>query len=184
MNKFLTIIWFLVLLDIGLASFYPSIERNRADRPCSLVALKDSDDEESCQIESIYGTGKDERLKMMFGETNCTVSLSNCRDDVCYLIRDYTSRIRVDDVSHPLPSSLFASVEAVSGGTLEHSKEGIRLLPSKENMEFRYATATCADFYSYRGHIYPQICDAPFEAISTVEGVVTDACSPTGLFGG
>lgn len=72
----------------------------------------------SCQLDSLYGSVKG-RVHMAFGETNCTVTLTNCVPGVCYSFRDATAGVERDQVPRPAtggPSaSLFKSVAAVSG---------------------------------------------------------------------
>jgi hypothetical protein len=51
----------------------------------------------SCQLESLYGSAN-RRTHMAFGETNCTVTLSNCVPGVCYSFRDATAVVTRDQV--------------------------------------------------------------------------------------
>ena len=51
----------------------------------------------SCQLESLYGSANG-RTDMAFGETNCTVTLSNCVPGVCYSFRDATAVVPRDQV--------------------------------------------------------------------------------------
>ena len=79
---------------------------------CSLAAAS-----ASCQVESAYGT-VDGRVRMAFGEANCTVTLRDCVPGVCYSFRDATSVVERDQVPRTAagPSaSLFAAVAATEG---------------------------------------------------------------------
>lgn len=85
---------------------------------CSLVASSAADVlKSSCQVGSLYGSANG-RVHMAFGETNCTVTLSDCVPGVCYSLRDATSTVERDQVPRPAggPSaSVFKSFAAVAG---------------------------------------------------------------------
>ncbi|XRB00509.1 hypothetical protein NFJ02_09g142090 [Pycnococcus provasolii] len=173
----------------GLSSAFPSrFER----RPCSLVEAAASKGvggfrEGGCDVQSKLGTAPPygltssdgNRLLMHAGETNCTVTLTKCRTDLCYTIRDAT----VTDMPLSLSPTggkpgFFERVDAVAGvraSDLRLREHGITFAPSETTVVLRYTTKLCGDFYLAHGGVSVQDCVQPIPAIMSVSsGMPTD----------
>ncbi|KAK3257393.1 hypothetical protein CYMTET_33517 [Cymbomonas tetramitiformis] len=113
-------------LDYNRKSFFPN---RQAWNPCSLYGVTDGDPlENNCQLESYLGTGDTGWNLLRFGEQNCVVTLKNCQPGLCYTARDVTGLLKQDQVSRPLPSSVFSTVKVISGGKVrQFSQYGFAL---------------------------------------------------------
>ena len=150
----------LLVLQVGYAraeSAFPNRYAKAAE--CSLQGMEAAGSglDDACQLKSALGTGAPfgltkgdgERLLVRAGETNCTVTLTKCRTDVCYTIRDAATSELPTSLS-PLGGGpgIFASVDAISGvsGTgLTLSDYGVAFAPRESTVVLRCvrATPTC-----------------------------------------
>jgi len=161
-------------LDYDPVSVFPN--RN-AWNPCSLVGVHDGGAlKNNCKLRSLLGTGERGWNQVRFGERNCTISLKNCVSGLFYATRDVTFLIEQDPIPRPLPSSIFSSVEIVSGAdSLNFTKDGFSFKPTGSNVQLKYSTYTCGEFYAYRGRVQEQLCREPIEVLTTLDyGLATD----------
>lgn len=92
-----------------------------------------------------------------FGESNCSVTFSNCVVGACYFLVDFTSSIPTDAIARKPPTSIFESVN-VTDAEFVWDSQGIQIKPTAPSFTLHYSTYTCQDFYSIRGRARPQLC--------------------------
>ena len=178
-KKVVVVVGMMVAMGVGETCGFPT--RN-AVNACSLVAASSSKTALSnfCSMSSSAG-GKGPRgmLRMRFGETDCSVTLSNCIAGACYFVmEDAAPGIEINVA--PVPrTSFMVNVTAAPGdaSTVIHTSRGFAFVPASETVTLRYSTATCGEYYASRERAPTQVCGAaPIEAITNVipEGVPFD----------
>jgi len=157
-----------LFLAVGVLGSFRS-SRHATNRPCSLFGVEVGDDpENACRLDSTLNAS-DSRLGVMFGETNCTAVMTSCQPKLTYWLLDWTRQMPTDRVDRPLPTSIFSSVTLHSKGEMIWTRDGLQVCPHEDRIELSYSTRTCAEFYSIRGSVWPQACDAPQSALSKLE---------------
>jgi len=148
--------------------------RHATNAPCSLRTVDAlANPYAVCFIESDQGQDKLKRLRVTFGETNCTVRLTKCQKNTCYSMLDVAARIQEDEsflVPKPSPQSIFSQLQ-VEGAKLTWNRHGFSFvaLEPDADVTLTYSTHTCAAFYSTRGRQEQQPCHQPLAALSVLE---------------
>lgn len=168
-----------VFVNVWTAEAIDSLFPNRyALNPCSLQQGSNCGFESVLGINETYGSYMG--LLMMFGETNCTVQLKECRKKSCYSSRDVTALLPSDPGIMYLTNGFFSSFQVVTGAkNVQLSRQGFAFEPTQKHVTVVYSTVSCQDFYRYHGRIPTQLCDKPIEAITQpdVDTPISLGCS-------
>jgi len=152
---------FFVLVFIGLANGVLD-SRDSRSALCTLEAHPDR-----CQLRSRLDAL--EGIHMFFGETQCNVTLRNCRKDTCYVFRDLTDFLP-REAGLAATTGFLSSFEVLDGAdSVGFSRVGAAFRATAGEVSIRYSTQTCRAFYKNHGRIERQLCGHPVEAISNVD---------------
>ncbi|GAX74986.1 hypothetical protein CEUSTIGMA_g2432.t1 [Chlamydomonas eustigma] len=154
--------------------------RYLGSQSCTLQANVDNG---FCQVQSILGQNSSSRgynaLQMFLGETNCNVTLQQCRVNTCYSFRDLTGQLP-SDPTITFTTGFFKSIQIISGATNFHlTREGFYFQATSSDVVLQYSTQICSDFYAVHSGIPQQFCNQPIPAITLVgtDGLTSLSCT-------